>query len=347
MALIAASRKCDLNEVRRLIRRGLHVNARSNDEVGYTALNWACEIGSLGVVQCLVEEGQADVLRKDLKGCSGLYRAAKHNHLEIVKYLASKDNSLINEASLSGWTPFSAACFNGHDEMARYLLLQGADVEKKGGPGRSTPLMMASQEGHLSTVRLLVETYKVDVNAKDADGRTAFFAAVQSGHLEVVRYLLRNGADIDETDDENCGPLYMACHRGHVAVAAFLVKEKANVEITFDGMTPLMNVCDNGRLDLARILVEEGSADLTKVRDGNKALDFARRRNHLEIVAYLEREEDSMRKTNLESENKRLKEQIEELKTAAKSSSNLTLNPKRTQIGKRTPLKVANTVDIG
>ena len=63
MTLIDASKKGDLDKVRRLIREGCDVDKIEDNEWGYTALIWASQEGYLDVVQCLVEEGQANVAK--------------------------------------------------------------------------------------------------------------------------------------------------------------------------------------------------------------------------------------------------------------------------------------------
>ena len=296
MALINAVDNGDVDEVKKLIEEGYDVNERTDDKFGYTPLIRASQQGFLNVVKYLIEEGRADVTQRDLFGQSCLYRAAGENQLSTVKYLAEKEPSLIAD---SVWS----ACHSGHDEVTSYLLSLGADVEQKGF-FEATPLIAASQEGHLSTVNLLHEKGKAEVNAKDIKGRTSFYLAAQYNNVHVMDYLLKNGANINETDNKNASPLYTACRYGLKESIIFLVKRNADVEIAFNGLTPLMKVCQDGALDLAKILVEQGSARIMQTNGNKTALDLAKDGNHQEVVDYLESllslDIQSMKKSMLE-----------------------------------------------
>lgn len=67
------------------------------------------------------------------------------------------------------------------------------------------PLVDAAERGDLAAVRCLVES-GVPVDAKNQWGETALNEACDEGYPAIAEYLLRNGANINETDNqgENC-----------------------------------------------------------------------------------------------------------------------------------------------
>lgn len=46
------------------------------------------------------------------------------------------------------------------------------------------------------------------LDAKDSDGETPLHYAALNGHLDCVKHLVRNGADVNLTDEEGSTPLH-------------------------------------------------------------------------------------------------------------------------------------------
>ena len=117
-----------------------------------------------------------------------------------------------------------------------------------------------------------------------------------------MEYLLQIGFNINTTDFCNWTPLCVACDGGHVRSIRFLIQNGANVNIQSSkkGYTALMDIIVHrvfniykhvkvNTLDVVKILVEEGKADLNvKSKSGKTALDYAREKNRVKIVEYLE-----------------------------------------------------------
>ena len=250
-----------------------------------TTLRVACQEGKLGALMMLVEKGQANILAKDIHGRTGFFMAAAKNHITIVKYLVSKDLSLFDEPDNEGRTPLWIASFKGHEEMVEYLVKQGANIEKL-GVDRTTPLRVACQEGKLGALMVLAEKGQANILAKDIDGRTGFFMAAQNNHVKVMEYLQQNGANINQTNNNNCSPLYIACQKGNKEAVEYLIQNKADVELALNGFTPLMTACSGGNLEIVKMLLLQGKLNLdTRNQQGKTALDIAKEENQHEIVS--------------------------------------------------------------
>jgi len=105
-------------------------------------------------------------------------------------------------------------------------------------------------------VKTLLEN-KANVNASCTDGATALFTAAWNGHVEVVKTLLDNEANVNASrTDDGATALYIAAHEGHVEVVKTLLDNKANV-----------------------------NASCT---DGEKPIDVARRKCHVDVVKLLQ-----------------------------------------------------------
>ena len=120
--LIAAVTKDYVEEVEALIKEGIDVNAKDNDEE--TALMFASYWGHTGIVKLLLKNG-ADV-------------------------------SINAESKHSKATALSLASEKGRIEIVKLLLKNGADVNAKSECG-NTALMLASGRGHAEVVAMLKE----------------------------------------------------------------------------------------------------------------------------------------------------------------------------------------------
>jgi hypothetical protein len=144
----------DVTEVKRLLKRGVDVNARQ--EQGATALLLAVSNGHRDVVELLVEAG-VDVDAQD-----GMGRSA------------------IGFASATGQT-----------EIVKLLIGAGADVNARDARGR-TALMLASAQGTAEIVRMLIDA-GADIGARDNVGTNAYMVAVYFGHEEIAKMLIPAG----------------------------------------------------------------------------------------------------------------------------------------------------------
>ena len=213
--------------------------------------------GNWQLVKILVNQGHADMTKKNLDGDSILYLAAQSGRLSTVKFLARKAPMLIDEPTVDGSTPLWIACLRHNVKVVDYLLKRGANVECKGGSDQSTPLINASRVKALSIVKLLVEKYHADVNAVDKYGRTAFYYAAVIDYVPIMDYLHKNGADVNKTDKRGRSPLYIACAKGNKTAVKFLVRNNVKLASNNPAIIKAIEVCQRKRLDLVKILAEE------------------------------------------------------------------------------------------
>lgn len=188
-------------------------------------------------------------------------------------------------------------------------------------------MLTAAERGDVHGVVALIQA-GADVGVSDHRGRTAVTIAAFSGHAEVVTELVAAGADVDVQDDErynavlSCGvtgdvevlrsvlrgrpdltirnkhggvAIIPAAERGHVA----LVRELLDAtDIAVDhvndlGWTALLEAVmlgDGGaaHVEIVRLLLQGGADRAIADPEGRTALDHARERGHVEMVALLE-----------------------------------------------------------
>ena len=162
-ALGRAARSGDIDIIRRLLARGVSVNALSADKNGLerAAIVHAAKAGHADAIRALAEAG-ADVEIIDEVGVPALAIAA------------SKGNTLAVEALLE-----AGAMIASRDPELRKSML---------------PLHVAAAEGHAGATSALLKA-TADVNMRDGNGLTALMLASKEGHVDTVRVLLAGGAD--------------------------------------------------------------------------------------------------------------------------------------------------------
>lgn len=130
-----------------------------------------------------------------------------------------------------------------------------------------SPLQLAARIGSVAVCQKLITRYPQTEHLNWADNRgwSALIEAAANGRLDVVKLLLDKGANLMATDENRRNILHVAALRGHIDVVRFLLNEKKDMIDTVDafGATPLLVALDQGRVDVAGLLIIKG-ADLKK-----------------------------------------------------------------------------------
>jgi ankyrin repeat protein len=149
----------------------------------------------------------------------------------------------------------------------------------------------------LNKLNIKKENNKEYINHTNSKGKTALILAAEYGKIDIVNMLLEKGADINKTDAKGKNALMFASSEGHLDVVKLLLTKNINInKQTNDNKTALMMACEAGHIDVVKFLIENG-ADINIIyeisnnyRNKNdiKAIRFARRYGHWNIVKLLE-----------------------------------------------------------
>ncbi|GLE00210.1 hypothetical protein PINS_up008937 [Pythium insidiosum] len=123
----------------------------------------------------------------------------------------------------------------------------------------STAFLECASEGDLSTLSSLLDDGKVDVNDVDVDGFTALMIASAEGRTAVALELLRRGADVSiRTHELRSTALHFAAKSGVAEVVDAICKQDpTRIDVhNYDGDTPLVWACTEGRADAVRVLLQ-------------------------------------------------------------------------------------------
>ena len=95
------------------------------------------------------------------------------------------------------------------------------------------------------------------------------------GDSIVKEMVNNNGADVNETGDNNQSPLFYAVQNNNIKAVEFLIENKADTEIANDsGITPLILAISNNNTKIAELLIKEGKANVYGSYTGNDIVKY-------------------------------------------------------------------------
>jgi len=215
-------------------------------------LNW----DSNGVESLLQEK--CDVSSVDKGGRTAMHIIAAQGQVDLIENitqsLLERGNHFNEEDNVLKWTPLQYAIKSGSWFVAERLLERRVDIRPP-------------DEEHI----------RQRLNDRDYIGPILFEAAGED-YFFLLKFLYSVGVNMDqELTDVRTYALNVATANRRLRIIRWLIEIGANCNTADNnGWTPLFHAANNGRLDIVRMLVEDGKASVS-VYDivGRSALDWA------------------------------------------------------------------------
>jgi len=243
--------------------------------------------GDREAVRALLQKGvEIDAAQPD--GMTALHWAARRDDVETAAVLL-RAGARVTAATRYGILPLYLASVNGSAAMIDLLLKAGADANAA-TPGGETALMTAARTGRTDAVTLLVDR-GANVNAREAvRGQTPLMWAVLENHQAVVRLLLARGADVNaqtnvSVPDGTSGK--PEATSGDIGAHGPGIYRSRAVPSPSGAMTSLHFAARDGRLEMARILLDAGADIDRRSANGTGPLVAAITNNHIELALFL------------------------------------------------------------
>jgi len=135
-----------------------------------------------------------------------------------------------------------------------------------------------------------------DLNEETESGESVLAFAIRSRcDMDLLMMLIDAGADAFDFDDEGVSIFDMAITYDNLEMVEYLLSQGVEVEKTNrrSGFTALMAAACYGRVEIAKVLLENG-ADQNRVDSkGFSAVDFARKMNKKSILEIFEFDKNS------------------------------------------------------
>lgn len=293
----------DLGKVKELLDRGSQISER--DSADCSPLVRACEHGHLEVAKLLLERG-ATVNSSGSFLYSALGQASRNGHLNVVKWLLENGADVHQQTGLESVTPLWHAIIRGHVDVAEELSSYGAEIAIC--DCFMLPLLVsAARSNQVESVAWLA-LKGADFNARsETFGTTAFLEACAHGNVKMVKYLHSFGLlDLADTNQKGYTSMNLAVSSGNLRLVKLLfkygwkysegqrsplmdVKDVETLDFLLDkglspnfqesygssDSTPLSQAVINGRIDIAKRLVERGADPQLRHWNGPTAYGIA------------------------------------------------------------------------
>jgi ankyrin repeat protein len=288
LPLIQAVRSTDIAAVRGLLKARIDVNAAQGD--GATALHWAAHRDDLAIADLLIRSGARANVANDL-GATPLHLACTNRSAPMVERLLAAGANASAEL-LNGETVLMTCARSGNADAVKAVLSRGADVNAKEREHHQTALMWAAAQRHPDVVELLINAH-ADVRARSLTypqtvvgeqtqragreelnytvlrgGATALLFAARVGDVESARWLLKAGADPNDSQPDGVSALVLASHSGNGTVATLLLEHGADPNAFGSGYSALHAAILRSDLNLVKALLARGADPNVRIAKG-------------------------------------------------------------------------------
>lgn len=210
MTLVQAVIHGDIPQLKKLLAAGHSPDQFHVD--GFSALYYACIVGSVETLDLLLEAGANIAL-----GSNGnqrpttvlMYQGDKLTHITAAEFFQQKPGktNIYQNNLFAGEAPIFAACEVGRKDIVSRMLKAGCSVNAVTEIGKVSPLMMAIVSQNLELIKFLIES-GADLTHRDTRGASVFDWASRAHHAPdnvSVRHLIReklgmNNAVVDFKD---------------------------------------------------------------------------------------------------------------------------------------------------
>lgn len=194
-SFLSAIDRNDLEGVGKALDQGADIEAKDN--IGQTALIAASRRGNLDIVRLLIERG-ADVnarlriIDEPRRNLDAELASPDKKFQDMVylciEFSGESDTNETDPLRINGTTALMEAARHGHTEVVILLIKSGADINASTDKNKWTALMSAANEGNLEIVRILIEN-GADTEAMNSAGFTALYWARKHHYKEIAELL--------------------------------------------------------------------------------------------------------------------------------------------------------------
>ncbi len=156
-------------------------------------------------------------------------------------------------------------------------------------------LITAIEENNLLKAKVAIKN-GADLNGfieigEDEEIKLLFFAIRERAEVDIIKFLVESGADVEYINESGVCVLDEAVIYGDKELIVYLINELGfdiNSTKRKSGMTPFIQSCCYGNIELAKFMYDMGADIYQKDSTGMDALEYAKRLGHKKMQTYLE-----------------------------------------------------------
>ena len=179
----------------------------------------------------------------------------------------------------------------------RFLNLNEIEEQNMYDANGNSMLHKAASLGQTDIIMLLLERTGAKADLVNAHLATPLHVACRTNQENIVKFLIGCGVEANVQDEHGQTPLLVSCIHGYNSIVSQLVESSIAGHLpepietdTADhrGLTPLNCAAIKGELDLVKMLISRGQADVNQTSPkGCTPLIYAGRGGYAEVVRYL------------------------------------------------------------
>ncbi|MDF2866700.1 MAG: uncharacterized protein K0S11_170 [Gammaproteobacteria bacterium] len=190
------------------------------------------------------------------------FDAVKSGNYAKVSTLLVQDANLLTATNNDSETALHIAADYNQIDIAHLLLNKNAQTDVK-DKDNNTPLMAAVKADNDAIIKILVKANPRLINALDTHGCTPIIYAIENDNEAVCELLIRNGADVEATNDIGNKPLHIAAENGFTKIGQILLDNNAKINAySTEGKTAYHYAVKHAQDEFKKMLVARG-ADIT------------------------------------------------------------------------------------
>lgn len=254
-----------------LFKSGANLTLQNSD--GFNAMHFAVSHKKTEVVKMLATNKQL-INIKTTEGITPLILAAKKGYLRILEILL-KAGADLNITDNEENTALHLAAVNEQTEIVEYLAKQKQLLNAKKPKSGATPLLEAAFNGRKNICEMLIKA-GADLNTTDNQENTALHWAASNGEIETVAYFAAYTHLLNAKNGEGSTALHEAIKKGHTKVVECLASFQECLETRNAlGETPLLAAATKGNRVICEKLVKAGANIDAVDKEGLTALILA------------------------------------------------------------------------
>lgn len=209
-----------------------------------------------------------------------LHEEVKRGNLAAVREALDKDSTLLDTPNEAGQTAYLLAKYYRHEELAEYLLSRNPTMD----------LFTGCVAGLAPYVLRQVDDNRDLLDAHNNDGWTPLHLAAFFGHAGLVKELLDRGAYTESrsTNAMRNTPLHAATAGRKLDVMRLLLENGADAGAKQEGgWTALHAAAQNGDREMVELLIAHGANINERADNLQCPLDLALLKGHRDVAALL------------------------------------------------------------
>lgn len=188
-------------------------------------MHHASRNGCLNILDYLINEKNVCPLLVSEVGATCLHDAAVKGQIEVIKWLLKNTSLTTSFKDSNGATIWHLSSKFDQVELIDWLIeFEGNRGAKATTFNGATCHHFAASSSAFKSLRRLIQIVPNYVNSQMMNGVTPIYFAIQESNIPIVKYLIKYGANINLRAEDGMNSIHVACQNGDLDMVRMLVR---------------------------------------------------------------------------------------------------------------------------